>query len=96
MIQANIKPWETPSLESDVLELEQEMHSLVVYNDEVNTFEHVIKALIDYCEHTQEQAEQCTWFIHHKGKYAVKKGTWEDLVPRRNAIVNRSISAEVL
>ena len=82
----------------DVIEevVETDVHNLVVFNDEVNTFEHVIDTLIDVCEHTPEQAEQCTLLIHYKGKCAVKNGSWEELVPMRNEICRRGISAEVL
>ncbi len=82
----------------DVLDevVETAVHNLVVFNDDVNTFEHVIDTLIDVCEHTPEQAEQCTLLIHYKGKCAVKNGSWEELVPMRNEICRRGISAEVL
>lgn len=76
--------------------VETDVHNLVVFNDEVNTFEHVIDTLIDVCEHTPEQAEQCTLLIHYKGKCSVKNGSWEELVPMRNEICRRGISAEVL
>lgn len=75
---------------------EQEEWSLVVFNDDVNTFEHVIQTLIDVCGHTPEQAEQCTWIIHFKGKCKVKNGSFDELASMRNAICNRGISAEVL
>jgi ATP-dependent Clp protease adaptor protein ClpS len=82
----------------DVLDevVETDVHNLVVFNDEVNTFEHVIETLIDVCGHTAEQAEQCTLLIHYKGKCSVKNGSWEELVPMRNEICRRGISAEVL
>ncbi|GAB3719985.1 ATP-dependent Clp protease adaptor ClpS [Spirosoma lituiforme] len=76
--------------------VETDVHTLVVFNDEVNTFEHVIETLIDVCGHTAEQAEQCTLLIHYKGKCSVKNGSWEELVPMRNEICRRGISAEVL
>ena len=90
------KPWEEEDV--DVLELvdEKEEHDLVVFNDEVNTFDWVIDTLIDVCGHSPEQAEQCTILIHFKGKCAVKKGPFEELAPMRNAICNRGISAEVV
>ena len=69
---------------------------LIVYNDDVNTFDDVIDALVAVCEHTPEQAEQCTLIIHYKGKCTVKMGKYEDLVPMRNAICERGISAEVV
>lgn len=69
---------------------------LVVFNDDVNTFDHVIDTLIEVCEHTPIQAEQCTWIIHYKGKCTVKSGTFEELVPVRTGICDRGISAEIL
>ena len=69
---------------------------LVVYNDEVNTFDHVIETLIDVCEHSPEQAEQCTLIIHYKGKCGVKSGDFEELAKMRGEICRRKISAEVM
>jgi ATP-dependent Clp protease adaptor protein ClpS len=76
--------------------VETEVYNLVVFNDEVNTFEYVIDTLIEVCDHTHEQAEQCTLLIHYKGKCTVKNGGFEELVPLRNEICRRGISAEVL
>jgi ATP-dependent Clp protease adaptor protein ClpS len=72
-----------------------EERKLIVYNDDVNTFDYVIKALIDVCEHTPDQAEQCTWIIHYKGKCSVKEGSFSKLKPMRDAICDRGISAEI-
>jgi ATP-dependent Clp protease adaptor protein ClpS len=69
---------------------------LVVFNDEFNTFEHVIETLIKVCRHSPEQAEQCTWIVHYRGKCAVKKGNEDTLIPLRNAICDKGISAEVV
>jgi ATP-dependent Clp protease adaptor protein ClpS len=84
--------------EVEVLEdiVDTDQNDLVVFNDDVNTFDHVIDTLIKICRHTREQAEQCTLLIHYKGKCAVKQGSFEELVPMRNAICERGISAEVL
>ena len=68
---------------------------LIVWNDEVNTFEWVITTLVEICGHTQEQAEQCAYLIHFKGKYAVKKGEFEMLKPMCDAIVDRGINATI-
>ena len=76
--------------------VEKELYNLVVFNDEVNTFDFVIDTLMDVCEHTPEQAEQCTIIIHYKGKCRVKNGSWEQLVSMRQEICRRGISAEVL
>ncbi len=95
-----MQPFKETEWESsvDVLDevVDTDVHNLVVFNDAVNTFDHVIATLIDVCEHTPEQAEQCTLLIHYKGKCSVKNGSWEELVPMRNEICRRGISAEVL
>ncbi len=69
--------------------------SLIVWNDEVNTFEWVIETLIDVCGHSEEQAEQCALFIHTKGKYAVKYGDYDTLKPMCDAITERGIGATI-
>ncbi len=69
--------------------------ALVVFNDDVNTFEWVIESLISVCNHTYEQAEQSALLIHFKGKYAVKHGTSSDLEPMKDALLDRGISAEI-
>lgn len=91
-----MQPFEETSV--DVLDevVDTDVHNLIVFNDEVNTFDHVINTLIDVCAHTPEQAEQCTLLIHYKGKCSVKNGSWEELVPMRNEICRRGILAEVL
>ncbi len=81
-------------LEIDVIDVEE--HDLIVYNDDFNTFEHVIKTLIDVCGHSMHQADQCTHIIHYKGKCSVKKGDFDLLAPMRNDICRRGISAEVV
>lgn len=70
-------------------------YQLIVWNDEVNTFEWVIETLMSVCGHTYEQAEQCAYIIHFSGKYAVKNGTYEDLRPMCDAILDRGINATV-
>lgn len=73
-----------------------DVKDLVVFNDDFNTFEHVIETLIRVCKHTPEQAEQCTWLIHYKGKCAVKSGAYEELNPMREAICEAGIDAKIL
>lgn len=79
----------------DVLTLTEDPCHLVVWNDEVNTFEWVIETLMQVCGHTHEQAEQCAYIIHFQGKYAVKNGTYDDLKPCCDAITERGINATV-
>jgi ATP-dependent Clp protease adaptor protein ClpS len=81
--------------ETDVLEEIDRSHSLIVWNDEVNTFEWVIETLVEVCGHTEEQAEQCAMIIHTHGKYAVKHGSYEDLKPMCDAIIERGIGATI-
>jgi ATP-dependent Clp protease adaptor protein ClpS len=68
---------------------------LIVFNDDVNTFDHVIESLIKVCKHEVEQAEQCTWIIHFNGKCQVKRGEYEKLEPLCTALLERGISAEI-
>ncbi len=68
---------------------------LVVFNDDVNTFDHVIETLVKVCKHDQIQAEQCTHIIHYKGKCSVKEGEYEKLEPLCTAILERGINAEI-
>jgi ATP-dependent Clp protease adaptor protein ClpS len=81
--------------DADVLEELDKGHSLIVWNDDVNTFEWVIETLIEVCGHTAEQAEQCAMIIHTQGKYAVKNGSYDELKPMRDAIVERGIDATI-
>ncbi len=69
--------------------------NLIVWNDEVNTFEWVIDTLILICGHTNEQAEQSAMIMHTKGKYAVKNGSFDFLKPMCEAIIDRGINATI-
>jgi ATP-dependent Clp protease adaptor protein ClpS len=75
--------------------LEDRGHNLIVWNDDVNTFDWVISSLVDICEHTPEQAEQCALLVHYKGKCGVKKGSFDDLRPKAEALIDRGIQATV-
>ncbi|MCB9046906.1 MAG: ATP-dependent Clp protease adaptor ClpS [Chitinophagales bacterium] len=86
--------WQTQEYEDQDV-LVESLHNLIVWNDEVNTFDHVIESLMDICEHSPEQAEQCALFIHHKGKYGVKKGSFELLRPKAEALIDRGIQATI-
>ncbi len=83
---------------TDVLEVIDvtDVKDLIVFNDDFNTFDHVIQTLIRVCKHTNEQAEQCTWLIHYKGKCAVKSGSMEELKPMREAICDAGIDARIV
>lgn len=82
----------------DVLEVIEttDLMDLMVFNDDVNTFDHVINTLINVCRHTPEQAEQCTMLIHYKGKCTVKNGSFDFLKPMRDAICEAGIDARIV
>ena len=82
--------------EDDVLEKEVNQHHIVLHNDEVNTFDFVINSLITVCQHTVEQAEQCTWLVHFKGKCTVKTGELKELEPRCSKLLSLGLSAELV
>ncbi len=82
--------------ELDVLVQEESKHEIILYNDDVNTFDFVIDSLIAICEHTVEQAEQCTILVHYKGKCAVKTGEYKDLEPRCSRLLELGLSAEIV
>ena len=71
-------------------------NEIILYNDDVNTFDHVIRTLIQVCEHTSEQAEQCSLIVHYKGKCSVKSGTFSDLKPRCTKLLQAGLSAEII
>ncbi|WP_417873591.1 ATP-dependent Clp protease adaptor ClpS [Xanthomarina gelatinilytica] len=76
--------------------LEQKNNEIVLYNDDVNTFDHVINTLIYVCEHTPEQAEQCSIIVHYKGKCTVKTGAYKELEPRCSMLLDAGLSAEIV
>ena len=89
------EPYKAESEEADLLVADGNRYQLVVWNDEVNTFQWVIETLVEVCGHTPEQAEQSAMIIHTKGKYAVKEGTYNVLKSMRDTIVERGINATI-
>ncbi|MAX70731.1 MAG: hypothetical protein CMC76_06455 [Flavobacteriaceae bacterium] len=84
---------------SEELLLEEEVlkqNEIVLFNDDVNTFDHVIDTLIYACDHTPEQAEQCSIIVHYKGKCIVKTGAYDDLKPRCSKLLQAGLSAEIV
>ena len=71
-------------------------NEIVLYNDDVNTFDHVIDTLIKVCDHTAEQAEQCSIIVHYKGKCTVKTGVYDDLKPQCTQLLEAGLSAEIV
>lgn len=81
--------------EEEVVEKQVAEHNLIVYNDDVNTFDHVIESLMKICKHDAVQAEQCTMLIHYKGRCDVKSGEYGKLTEMCTGLLDRGISAEV-
>ncbi|MEL4308168.1 ATP-dependent Clp protease adaptor ClpS [Joostella sp. CR20] len=71
-------------------------NEIVLYNDDVNTFDYVIDMLVATCDHTPEQAEQCSIIVHYKGKCTVKTGDYDDLKPRCSKLLQAGLSAEIV
>ena len=88
----NVKPKEI----EDISILESREHEIILYNDDVNTFDHVIECLVKICEHTYIQAEQCAYIVHYSGKCVVKTGSLEELVPKCTALIEAGLSVEVV
>jgi len=79
----------------EVKEKVEENKDLILYNDDHNTFDFVIDALVEVCGHDLLQAEQCTYLVHYKGRCAVKKGSYSDLKPLCTALHDRDLTAEI-
>jgi ATP-dependent Clp protease adaptor protein ClpS len=82
--------------QAQVLTKEQQQNEIVLYNDEVNTFDHVIDSLVSACDHTPIQAEQCSLIVHYNGKCIVKTGDIDDLKPRCSKLLEAGLSAEII
>lgn len=90
--------WDTKTEELedlDVLVDEDSGVQIILYNDDVNTFDHVIHCLIKYCKHSPEQAEQCSMIVHYKGKCTVKHGSYTDLKPICQSLCDKGLSAVI-
>ena len=90
----NHKEQESPDLDLEVKS--SRLHEIILYNDDVNTFDHVIRTLIEVCDHTPEQAEQCSLIVHYKGKCSVKSGTYDELEPKCIRLHAAGLSAEIV
>ena len=68
---------------------------LILHNDDVHTFDYVIESLIDVCKMDVTQAEQCTYLVHYKGKCDVRRGSYDDLKPFREGLIERELNATI-
>ena len=92
---AKEKSKEFPVIEESTDVEGRRKNALILHNDEVNSFDYVIESLVEVCEHTEEQAEQCTYLVHYKGKCDVKTGSFDSLRPIRHALVDRGLTATI-
>jgi ATP-dependent Clp protease adaptor protein ClpS len=95
MIDLVDAPVKKIDLDEIIDSVKDEKYSIVLYNDDVNSFDHVIECLMKYCKHTGHQAEQCALIVHYKGKYAVKNGSMEVLEPICQALLDSMLSAKI-
>jgi ATP-dependent Clp protease adaptor protein ClpS len=97
-MNSNLKMSTIEKVQEDVLveEAVGSNNGIVLHNDDVNTFDHVIETLIRVCKHDALQAEQCALLVHYKGKCTVKTGTIEELKPQCSALLDAGLSAEII
>ena len=86
----------SPLPQDDAAVLEDSGCSLVLHNDDIHTFDYVIKALVDICRITYAQAEQCTILVHCHGKCTIKHGRYDDLLPMHTALIDKQLTSEIV
>ncbi len=74
---------------------QENLKNLILHNDDYHTFEYVIDALMEVCEHPEEQAVQCTYLVHYRGKADVKKGAYQVLKPLMLALRSKDLKATI-
>ena len=90
------QPKINPEQDTQQIVQTKRVHELVLYNDDINTFDHVINTLVSVCDHTVMQAQQCAYIVHFSGKCVVKTGSISDLEPRCIKLVEAGLSAEIV
>lgn len=91
----NVQLTEKPLLDNNTKKKKEEMRKLLLHNDEQNTFDFVIKSLIEICKHELTQAEQCTLIVHYKGSCDIKKGSYDELKPLKEEFITRGLNATI-
>ena len=87
--------WQDPELDDFVDVLSGDVHNLILHNDDVNTFDHVIASLVDICKHDIHQAEQCAYIVHFNGKCDVKSGSFDYLQPMKEKLTSKGLSVTI-
>ncbi len=83
-------------IETLIVDKNATSNEIILYNDDVNTFDHVIETLIRVCKHESLQAEQCAMLVHYKGKCGVKTGSYDELKPQYQSLLDAGLSAEII
>ena len=90
------KPYTSPQADDEAAVLEDSGCSLVLHNDDVHTFDYVIKALVDIYRISASQAEQCAILVHCHGKCSVKHGSYDTLLPMHTALLDKQLTSEIV
>ena len=88
-------PEEAVEIDRLIKEITQKSKVIILYNDDVNTFDHVIDCLMKYCSHQREQAEQCAMIVHYNGKCDIKRGDYDKLKPICEALLEKGLTAKI-
>jgi len=84
-----------PDIDFDTDTIDAKENHLILHNDDVHTFDYVIDTLIEVCSMDLYQAEQCTFLVHYKGKCDIKRGTYTELKPYKDELINRELNATI-
>lgn len=95
MVRLNVKEMEEVDVLEEISDIIGNYARLIVYNDDFNTFDWVIRCLMEILDHSSQQAEQLSLIIHFKGKATVKSGSKSELKPLKDALVDRGLSAVI-
>ena len=87
--------WESPYFDDAVDVMDEEVRHLILHNDDVNTFEHVIASLVDICCHDIHQAEQCAFIVHFNGKCDIKNGSYDELKLMKDKLTSKGLSVTI-
>ncbi|WP_442796150.1 ATP-dependent Clp protease adaptor ClpS [Pelobium manganitolerans] len=71
------------------------VHRLILWNDEVNTFDHVIHCLMKYLDYSENQAEKIAWTVHNEGKCAVLEGSFTEMEIYRKILKQEGLTVTV-
>lgn len=95
MAETKIDEEISAEVEQAIKNLLNDSYTIMLYNDDKNTFSHVIECLVHYCKHSIQQAEQCATIVHFNGKCDIKHGTYENLEPICTALLDNGLRAKI-